>query len=148
MFTLIRCDSTSNKIILSYSYEITFLPLLRFMRQFKSCNLKDNRNIHKWERHILGHKHILNFFPLIFGSSFLIFFYLHKSSLISSLMLFFYINIHNTDLIFEESPINTPRGFCIGIYSIRVSYPSWKDLSKEKSTWSRSRGHKIHLNNI
>jgi len=35
MLTLIRCDGTSNKIILSYSYEITFLPLLHYMKQVK-----------------------------------------------------------------------------------------------------------------
>jgi hypothetical protein len=47
MFTLIRCDGTSNKIILSYSYKIIFLPLLRCMKHVKSCNIKEDRNIQK-----------------------------------------------------------------------------------------------------
>jgi len=36
IFILIRCDGTISKIILSYSYNITFLPLSRCMRQWKN----------------------------------------------------------------------------------------------------------------
>jgi hypothetical protein len=47
MLTLIRCDGTSNKIILSYSYEITFLPLLHCMKQVKSGNIKKGMDMQK-----------------------------------------------------------------------------------------------------
>ena len=51
MITLIKCNGTSNKIIISYLYEIIFLPLLRCMRQFKSSNIKENMNIQKKDRY-------------------------------------------------------------------------------------------------
>ncbi|KAL9339334.1 hypothetical protein Peur_068349 [Populus x canadensis] len=64
MLTLIRCNGTSNKIILSYSYEITFLPLLRCMKQGKSDNIKEGRNMQKRVRkpYTLRQKHLLCFF--------------------------------------------------------------------------------------
>jgi hypothetical protein len=64
MLTLIRCDGMSNKIILSYSYEITFLPLLHCMKQGKLGNIKEGRNMQKRVRkpYTLGWKHVLCFF--------------------------------------------------------------------------------------
>jgi hypothetical protein len=47
MLILSRCDSTNNRIILLYYYEITYLLLLRCMKQVKLGNIKDKWNIQK-----------------------------------------------------------------------------------------------------
>jgi len=44
---LIRCEGIISKIILSYSYKITFLPLLRCIRQWKPGDIKEGKKERK-----------------------------------------------------------------------------------------------------
>ena len=57
---LIRCDSTINKIILSYSYKIIFLPFLHSVRQWKSGDIKEGKRGRKWD--FLSSPHLQIFF--------------------------------------------------------------------------------------
>jgi hypothetical protein len=130
MLTLIKCDDTSNKIILYYSYKITFLPLLHSMKQVKSGNIKENMNIQKgiwnlklWDINMLSASSSLILHLLLLSLS--------KKLINTFINVDCYTNISSTDLIFGGSLINTPRELCAGIYSGRDSHP------REKINWSQ-----------
>jgi hypothetical protein len=84
---LIRCDGTISKIILSYWYKITSIPLLCCMKQVKSGNIKESINIQEGVRKPYTLRQntfsASSFLILHLPSSLL---YLHKNSLILPLM--------------------------------------------------------------
>ena len=112
MLILIRCDGTSSRIILFYYYKIISLPLLRCMKQVKPCNIKGSTSIQEKgsKPYTMKHKHITSSSTWILHLLSLSLLYFHKSSLIYLLMLFCYIKIPRTDLIFRGLPINTTKG--------------------------------------
>ena len=89
-----RCDGINSIIILFYHYEITFLPLTYRMKQVKTWSIKGSLSTQKRgsKPYALRHKHIYSLLPLHLHLLLLLLllFYLHKSSLIPSLMSFYH----------------------------------------------------------